>query len=170
MELRGLNQSSRSFRKRAASRMIFYWFPPFLRIPLPADILCLLHHDTYSLTLFLPQLLLQLLHWLQGCQFADPRSWDSSPPSSHEPHRPILYNKCLSILVYIHTHSVPEHSKICVTSESGSKVCFLCFLLPLAHAVMLLKVRHDNIRYEELRWIGLWCESLCWPGWELGCV
>ena len=33
-----------------------------------------LHHDAYSLTLFLPQLLLQPHHWLQGHQFADPRS------------------------------------------------------------------------------------------------
>ena len=75
-----LKPKQQIFQKTCCQQSAFFLIsslfenPPSCRRPLS------LHHDAYSLTLFLPQLLLQLLHWLQGHQFADPRSWDSSPP------------------------------------------------------------------------------------------
>lgn len=133
--------------------MSFTDFLPFLRIThfLQTSSVFQVMTDIHCLS-FSPRLLLRPLHRLSRVSSLLTLHLGTHQlhnPMDQEPHKPILYKSlymrvciythtraraCIRAhtRVHTHTHSASENSKICVTSESGSSVCFVCFLLPFS--------------------------------------
>lgn len=138
----------------------FMDFLPFLRIThfLQTSSVLRVMTDIHCLS-FSPRLLLRPLHWLSRVSSLLTLHLGTHQlhnPMDQEPHEPILYKLSTCVCVYTHTrarvrrhahthtyahayahagthtHSASENSQICVTSESGPSVCFVCFLLPFS--------------------------------------